>query len=76
LLNDRSCSVTTQGPDMTDTFFEITKTGKILRSCPLPGKDQEGITLDGAGFFYIAQDSGGIIKFTWNKQKGKDTSID
>jgi uncharacterized protein YjiK len=62
--------------DMLDTFFEITKTGKILKSFPLPGKDQEGITLDGAGFVYIAQDSGGIIKFIWKDQKERDISID
>jgi uncharacterized protein YjiK len=51
--------------DMLDTFFEITRTGKVLKSFPLPGTDQEGITLDGAGFVYIAQDSGGIMKIKW-----------
>ena len=52
--------------DRTDTLFEITKTGRILNSFPLPGKNQEGITMDGAGFHYMAQDSGGIIKYIWN----------
>ncbi len=62
--------------DVPDTFFEITKTGKVLKSFPLPGTDQEGITLDGAGFVYIAQDSGGIIKFIWKDQKEREISID
>lgn len=53
--------------DMLNTFFEITKTGKVLKSFPFPGIDQEGITLDGAGFVYIAQDSGGIMKIKWNE---------
>lgn len=53
--------------DMTNTFFEITKAGKILKSCSLPGKDQEGIAVDDAGFFYVTQDSGGVIKFTWDE---------
>ena len=44
---------------------EEVKTGKIVKSYPLPGRDQEGITLDRAGSIYLAQDSGGIIKFTW-----------
>jgi uncharacterized protein YjiK len=54
--------------DMTDTLFEITKTGNIVNSFPLPGADQEGIALDRAGQIYISQDSGGIIKLTWNSQ--------
>jgi uncharacterized protein YjiK len=54
---------------MMDTFFEITKTGKVLKTFPLPGKDQEGITLDEAGFVYIAQDSGGIMKFGWKHKR-------
>ena len=49
--------------DQTNTFFEITKDGFVLKSYALPGNDQEGITLDNQGFLYIAQDSGGIIKY-------------
>ncbi len=30
-----------------------------------PGDNQEGITVDDAGFIYIAQDSGGILKLKW-----------
>lgn len=53
--------------DTTDTFLEVTRTGKVLRSYTLPGEDQEGITVDGEGFLYIAQDSGGVIK--WRGQR-------
>ena len=53
--------------DGTNTFFEITRTGEVLRSYAFPGNDQEGITVDPEGFLYIAQDSGGIIKFKWSK---------
>jgi hypothetical protein len=31
----------------------------------LPGKTQEGITLDGDGHVYIAQDEGGVVKIRW-----------
>ena len=64
-VNDRLCVIS----DATNTFFEITKVGKILRSYAFPGNDQEGITVDGEGFLYIAQDSGGIIKVKWNGQR-------
>ena len=53
--------------DTTNTFFEITRVGKVLRSCTLPGEDQEGITADEEGFLYLAQDSGGIIKVKKNR---------
>lgn len=55
--------------DATNTFFEVTRTGKILRGYAFPGKDQEGITVDDEDFVYIAQDSGGIIKVKWLRQK-------
>lgn len=53
--------------DMTNTLFEITKDGEIIQTYHLPGKTQEGITVDNEGFLYIAQDSGGVIKVKWNK---------
>lgn len=52
--------------DETNTFFEITKKGKILHSYAFPGDNQEGIAIDNDGFLYIAQDSGGIIKIKRN----------
>lgn len=55
--------------DATNTFFEITKDGDILKSYAFPGKNQEGIAVDMKGFLYIAQDSGGIIKLKWNRQR-------
>jgi uncharacterized protein YjiK len=58
-LNDHLYAIS----DQTNTFFEITKDGLVLKSYALPGNDQEGITLDNQGFLYIAQDSGGIIKY-------------
>jgi len=62
-VNDRLCVIS----DATNTFFEITRAGRILRSYAFPENDQEGITIDGEGFLYIAQDSGGIIKLKWNR---------
>jgi uncharacterized protein YjiK len=48
--------------DMTNTVHEYSSDQALLRSYALPGENQEGITADNAGFWYIAQDSGGIIK--------------
>lgn len=53
--------------DSTNTIFELTRTGKILSGYAFPKDNQEGITVDDQGFFYIAQDSGGILKIKWNK---------
>jgi len=49
--------------DANNAFFEITREGKVLRSYALPAQAQEGIAVDGEGFLYIAQDSGGIVKY-------------
>jgi uncharacterized protein YjiK len=53
--------------DSTNTIFEFTRTGTLLDGHAFPGDNQEGITVDDQGFFYIAQDSGGILKIKWNK---------
>ncbi len=55
--------------DTANLLMEITKSGDILRFVRLPGDEQEGVTLDKQGFLYIAQDSGGILKFKRNGQK-------
>jgi myo-inositol-hexaphosphate 3-phosphohydrolase len=55
--------------DATNTFFEITREGKVLRAYAFPGENQEGIAVDANGFIYIAQDSGGIIKLKWNRTR-------
>ncbi len=49
--------------DATNTFWEVTTEGEILRSHALPGQNQEGIAMDETGSLYIAQDSGGIVRF-------------
>lgn len=48
--------------DKMNTIFEVSTAGKTIKSHPLPGINQEGVTIDAEGFMYIAQDSGGIIK--------------
>ena len=55
--------------DATNTLFEITTEGKILKAYAFPGDNQEGIAVDIRGFIYIAQDSGGIIKIKWNRKR-------
>ena len=48
--------------DQHNLRMDVTRSGKVLSTCPLPGRNQEGIAFDDAGLMYIAQDSGGIIK--------------
>ncbi|MCP5534998.1 MAG: SdiA-regulated domain-containing protein [Akkermansiaceae bacterium] len=48
--------------DHKNTFLEYAASRKLIRTAPLPGRDQEGIAFDDAGNMYLAQDSGGIIK--------------
>lgn len=36
--------------------------GELLRWCRLPGEYQEGLTMDDDGYWYIAQDQGGVLK--------------
>ena len=48
--------------DTTNLLVEIKREGTILSKYLLPGEEQEGVTLDGLGYMYIAQESGEIIK--------------
>ncbi|MYK92927.1 hypothetical protein F4009_02790 [Candidatus Poribacteria bacterium] len=48
--------------DTTNLLVEMSREGKILGKYLLPGDEQEGITLDGLGYMYIAQENGAIIK--------------
>ena len=48
--------------DKEDLMLEMDLSGKVFASYELPGKTQEGITRDDEGFFYIAQDNGGVLK--------------
>jgi uncharacterized protein YjiK len=38
-------------------LLEVSLSGQVLHTYPLPGKKQEGITIDEHGFLYIAQDT-------------------
>jgi uncharacterized protein YjiK len=49
--------------DGGNAIMQITPKGKVLKTERLPGLNQEGIAVDEAGFVYVAQDSGGILKF-------------
>ena len=53
--------------DATNVFLEIDKEGIIIKEYAFPGDNQEGIILDDEGHIYIAQDSGGIIKFKYKR---------
>ena len=48
--------------DTTNLLVELKRNGTILHQYLLPGVDQEGVTLDGLGYMYIAQESGQVIK--------------
>ncbi len=49
--------------DKLNLCLEVSREGKILKPYTFPGDDQEGIAIDDEGNLYIAQDSGGIIKY-------------
>ena len=51
--------------DAANALFESTREGAIVRACAFPGDNQEGLAVDGDGYLYIAQDSGGVIKLEW-----------
>ena len=51
--------------DASNLLLEVSLTGQVLKTYPLPGKKQEGITTDRDGFLYIAQDAKEArLKFT------------
>lgn len=56
--------------DDNNVLLHLSRTGKVLDSYALPGGHQEGITLDGAGFLYIAEEADDLIaKFKWNEER-------
>lgn len=55
--------------DAANVMLELTRGGTLVGSWALPGDNQEGITADGEGFIYFAQDSGGIIKLEWLRSR-------
>ena len=50
--------------DASNSLHEMTSDGTVLHGWAFPGKDQEGVTSDGRGTWYITQDCGGIIRLT------------
>jgi hypothetical protein len=61
--------------DATDTLTAYTRDLKPVQSWRLPGRDQEGLTLDPDDYMYIAQDSGGILKLKWRREKPAGTAL-
>ena len=53
--------------DRENLLLEMDRSGNVHATYVLPGKTQEGITRDHEGFFYIAQDAGGILKLRFIK---------
>ena len=54
--------------DTNNMLIEVTCAGEAVACWAFPGDNQEGLTIDPKGFVYVAQDSGGIIKFEWVKR--------
>jgi len=54
--------------DSTDTLFEVKRDGTIVRLWAFPGDNQEGFALDDQQHAYVAQDSGGIMKYKWQRE--------
>ncbi len=52
--------------DQEDIFFEVTLAGQIIATHSLPGDTQEGIAMDTDGYYYLAQDRGGLLKLRLN----------
>ena len=62
LAYDSQANVLVLISDTTNLLVEMSREGTILSKYLLPGDEQEGVTLDGLGYMYIAQESGTIIK--------------
>ena len=54
--------------DSNNLLVEMSRAGEFIDFWAFPGANQEGLTVDEAGFVYIAQDHGGIIKLKWNRK--------
>ena len=63
LCYDPARDVLIAASDQENRCMEFTRDGMPVRSYALPGNDQEGIAVDADGNLYVAQDSGGIIKY-------------
>jgi uncharacterized protein YjiK len=51
--------------DATNLILEYSRDMDLLSVQAFPGDNQEGVTVDPAGYIYIAQDTGGILKLKW-----------
>jgi len=51
--------------DATNTVLTYSLEHELISTHAFPADFQEGVTVDPNGFLYVAQDSGGIIKFKW-----------
>ncbi len=51
--------------DSDNVILRMSCRGEVFSIQAFPGDNQEGIAWDDAGFMYIAQDSGGILKIRW-----------
>jgi uncharacterized protein YjiK len=49
--------------DNNNTLLRLTLSGAMISVFPLPGQDQEAITLDPNGALYIGEDSGYVIRY-------------
>ncbi|NIN37066.1 MAG: hypothetical protein GTO60_19020, partial [Gammaproteobacteria bacterium] len=62
--------------DANNLLLDVSLTGQVLETYLLPGKKQEGITIDEDGFLYIAQDTDeALLKFASLDNATKDTKI-
>lgn len=52
--------------DDNNVLLEVSLDGQVLETYMLPGEKQEGVTMDGHGSVYVAQDSKeALIRLTW-----------
>ena len=49
--------------DDNNLLLTVSPTGEVQQTVALPGKHQEGITLDNQGNLYIADDSDSVVKY-------------
>ena len=55
--------------DAANVILEYSRDPALVKAYAFPGDNQEGITADNAGYLYIAQDSGGILKLKWLRER-------